>query len=270
MILVNGAATGSVAATDRGLAYGDGVFRTLPVRRGRPQCWQQHYRKLAHDCAALAIECPPMDVLAMELGQLARDAADFAAKIIVTRGSGARGYALPAPASPTRIVMRAALPDYPAEFRRSGVRVHLCATRFSFQPRLAGVKHLNRLENVIARAEWSDPAVPEGLVLDAQDHVIGGTMSNLFIVEGGVLVTPDLSRCGVAGVTRERVMAAAARQGMACREESITQARFLDAQEAMLVNSLIGAWQIGACAGRSWKPGTFTARVREWLDEEVG
>jgi len=270
MILVNGAATDSVAATDRGLAYGDGVFRTLPVRRGRPQCWQLHYGKLAHDCAALAIECPSMEVLAAELGQLARESADFAAKIIVTRGSGTRGYAPPQPASPTRIVMSSALADYPAEFNRSGITAHLCATRLSFQPRLAGVKHLNRLENVIARAEWSDPAVPEGIVLDAQDHVIGGTMSNLFIVENSTLVTPELSRCGVAGVTRARIMTAAAKQGMACREESITQARLFDAQEAILVNSLIGAWRIGACAGRNWKAGAVTARVRKWLDEEVG
>ena len=270
MILVNGAAADSVAATDRGLAYGDGVFRTLPVRRGRPQCWQMHYRKLERDCAVLGIACPPAAMLAMDLEQLARETADFAAKIIVTRGIGARGYAPPQPPSPTRIVMSAALPDYPAEFNRSGIRVHVCATRLSYQPRLAGVKHLNRLENVLARAEWSDPGVPEGLVLDAEDHVIGGSMSNLLIVESGALVTPELSRCGVAGVTRERVMNAAAKHGMACRETSITQARLLDAQEAMLVNSLIGAWQIGMCAGRSWKPGTVTTRVREWLDEAVG
>jgi 4-amino-4-deoxychorismate lyase len=166
--------------------------------------------------------------------------------------------------------MSSALAEYPAEFNRSGITAHFCAIRLSFQPRLAGVKHLNRLENVIARAEWSDPAVPEGLVLDAQDHVIGGTMSNLFIVEDGALVTPELSRCGVAGVTRERIMKAAGRQGMTCREESITQERLFDAEEAILVNSLIGAWRIGACAGRSWKPGNFTARVRKWLDEEVG
>jgi 4-amino-4-deoxychorismate lyase len=254
MILVNGAAADSVAATDRGLAYGDGVFRTLPVRRGKPQCWHLHYGKLEHDCKALAIACPPMKVLATELEQLARESADFAAKIIVTRGSGARGYAPPQPASPTRIVMGAALAEYPAEFSRSGITAHLCTTRLSFQPRLAGVKHLNRLENVMARAEWSDPAVPEGLVL----------------VENGALVTPELSRCGVAGVTRERIMKAAAREGMFCREESITQARLFDAQEAMLVNSLIGTWRIGACGGKSWKTGTFTARVRKWLDEEVG
>jgi 4-amino-4-deoxychorismate lyase len=270
MILVNGAATESVAALDRGLAYGDGVFRTFPVRQGRAQCWALHFRKLELDCAALGIPCPPESVLATELGLLARESADFTAKIIVTRGSGARGYAPPQPPMPTRIFLSTGLPEHPAAFARDGIRAHLCATRVGHQPRLAGIKHLNRLENVLARAEWNDPSVAEGLMLDAEDHVVGGTMSNLFIVENGALVTPQLWRCGVAGVTRERIMEAAARNGLSCREEPVLRDRFLAAQEAMVVNSLIGVWQIRSCAGRSWEAGAVTARVREWLDEKVG
>lgn len=269
MILVNGAVTDSVAALDRGLAYGDGVFRTLPIRGGKARCWPLHYRKLERDCTTLGISCPPESVLAGEIGQLARESPDFAAKIIVTRGNGARGYAPPQPASPTRVVLGTALPAYPVEFARNGIRVHLCETRLSCQPRLAGVKHLNRLENVLARAEWGDPEVGEGLVFDLDDHVIGGTMSNVFIVEGGALITPELSRCGVAGVTRERIIGAAAKLGMACREEAVPRARLRAAQEAMVTNSLIGVWQIADCGGRRWGPGAVTSRVREWLDAEM-
>jgi 4-amino-4-deoxychorismate lyase len=93
-------------------------------------------------------------------------------------------------------------------------------------------------------------------------------MSNLFISEHGNLLTPALTRCGVAGVTREIVMQAAARHEASCRQEAISRARLLDAEEVLLVNSVIGAWQVKACAGRSWDPGTCAARVREWLDEE--
>lgn len=189
-------------------------------------------------------------------------------KIIVTRGSGTRGYAPPQPPSPTRIVMTATPPEYPEEFNRSGVKVFRCQTRLTSQPRLAGVKHLNRLENVLARAEWSDHAVPEGLMLDEGDHIIGGTMTNLFIVEDGQLLTPELTRCGIAGVTRERVMDAARKRGVACREEPITQARLSEAQEALLVNSVIGVWQIREFAGRNWNAGAHAGRVREWIDEE--
>lgn len=268
MILVNGVAVDSVAATDRGLAYGDGVFRTLLCKRGKPRWWPQQYRKLDRDCRALAIACPAESVLAGELARVVTGTEDRVVKIIITRGSGTRGYKPPQKASPTRILMSAPLPEYPVEFSRSGIDVHLCSTRLSFQPRLAGVKHLNRLENVLARAEWSDPAVPEGLMLDELGHIVGGTMTNLFIAEGGGLVTPPLSRCGVAGVTRERVMEAAGKLGMLCREEPVTQARLLDAQEALLVNSVIGVWQIRMCAGRSWEPGACVGRVREWLDEQ--
>jgi 4-amino-4-deoxychorismate lyase len=143
----------------------------------------------------------------------------------------------------------------------------LCRTRLSFQPRLAGVKHLNRLENVLARSEWSDPSIPEGLVADEEGSIVGGVMTNLFIVERGRLVTPELSRCGVAGVTRQRVIEAARKAGLSCSEEPVTLARLLDAEEAALVNSVIGVWQIKECAGRNWKPGEHITLMREWLDE---
>ena len=268
MILINGVAADSVAAIDRGLAYGDGVFRTLRVSQGKPRCWSRHYRKLGQDCAALAIACPPEDLLAKELARAAGATRDGVGKIIVTRGSGARGYAPPQPSAPTRIVTASVLPQYPAAFSRSGISVHLCRIRLSFQPRLAGVKHLNRLENVLARAEWSDPSIAEGLLLDENGHAISGTMTNLFIVEGSTVLTPGLSRCGVAGVTRERVMEAAASRGMVCREEQFTWQRVLDAQEVLLVNSVVGAWQVRECGNHRWEPGGLIGRVREWLDEE--
>jgi 4-amino-4-deoxychorismate lyase len=267
MILVNGEPADTVAASDRGLAYGDGAFRTLLVHEGKPRCWKRHYRKLAHDCTALEIPCPAGELLAADLERATRRLSDSVVKIIVTRGSGTRGYAPPRPATSTRVVMASALPQHPAEFLRSGVALHLCRTRLALQPRLAGVKHLNRLENVLARAEWDDASVPEGLMLDADGNAIGGTMTNLFIVEGSDLVTPDLSLCGVAGVTRERVMDAASARGAACREESTPLARVLNASEVLLVNSVIGVWQVRECAGRSWSPGAAAARVRQWLDE---
>lgn len=268
MILVNGAVTEGVAATDRGLAYGDGVFRTVVIRQGRARHWQRQYRKLERDCAALAIPCPPMGAIQAEIALAAGDTPEAVGKIIVTRGSGARGYALAGAGSPTRIVMTSGMPQHPPAFAREGVAVRVCETRYAHQPRLAGIKHLNRLENVLARAEWNDPEVAEGLMLDADGQVVGGTMTNLFIVESGMLVTPDLSRCGVAGVTRERLMLAARVAGIECREEPVSLARLTACGEAMLVNSVIGSWQIRSCGGTVWKAGSFIRRVREWLDDE--
>lgn len=269
MILVNGEPGSKLDAADRGLAYGDGVFRTLAVRRGRPHAWALHYRKLQRDCAALGIDCPAESLLSEELARAIPATGSCAAKIIVTRGAGARGYAPPPSGLPTRIVMVAPLPQHPAEYTAQGIAARVCTLRLSAQPALAGVKHLNRLENVMARAEWRDPAIAEGLMLDADGSVIGGTMSNLFLVERDGLVTPAIERCGVAGVTRERILAAAAREGLHTQVGEVSLERLMQATAVMVVNSLIGAWQIAELGERRWRPEPMVRHVRQWIDEAV-
>lgn len=268
MILVNGAATDQVVVTDRGLAYGDGVFRTFLVTDGRAHNWRFQSRKLAQDCAALALPCPVEAVLAEEVIRVSAAQRECIVKVIVTRGSGERGFAPPQNPVPTRVVMASPRLRYPEEFARGGVHVHVCRTRVAAQPRLAGVKHLNRLENVIARSEWSDPAVAEGLMLDTEGNVVGGTMTNLFMVDENGLVTPELSKCGVAGVTRERILAAATGHGVTCRVEPLTLDRVLGARELILVNSVIGAWAVRDIEGRTLRPGPGMTRVQAWLEEK--
>lgn len=267
MILVNGVISDSIPATDRGLAYGDGAFRTLLLRGGRPLHWPLHYVKLAADCRALGMECPSEPVLAREIDQAAQCEPDCVLKIIVTRGTGQRGYAPPLGARATRVVMTAPLPRYPEEFTQTGIEARFCDIRLGLQPALAGLKHLNRLENILARAEWDDPAIAEGVLLDIEGNVIGGTMSNLFVVERGALFTPDVTRCGVAGVTRARLMQAATAHGMSCHIENISSGRLLQADAILLVNSIIGVWQVVRLAGRTWEPMTVVRQLREWLDD---
>ncbi|OGA06390.1 MAG: aminodeoxychorismate lyase [Betaproteobacteria bacterium RIFCSPLOWO2_02_64_14] len=268
MILVNGVAIDTIPASDRGFAYGDGVFRTLVVRDGQPRAWRRQFGKLAFDAHALGIPCPEEALLREETRQVAGEERSCAVRIVVTRGSGPRGYASPAPVRPMRSVSRSPFPQHPAEWIERGVTARVCALRLGWQPALAGIKHLNRLENVLARAEWDDPGIAEGLLQDCAGNVIGGTMSNVFVVEGERIATPDLSQCGVAGVTRDRVMDGARRRRVACVVERISLERLLAAQEVMLVNSLIGVWQVRRLGGRAWDPGTVTAQVRRWLDED--
>jgi 4-amino-4-deoxychorismate lyase len=266
MMLVNGARAESTPLTDRGLAYGDGVFRTLRMVDGRPLHWARHYAKLHSDCVALGLPCPLESLLLSEAQFAAAGLAHASVKIIVTRGSGPRGYAPPQPCVPTRIVIAEA---YTSSLRNeAGANVHLCRLRLSQQPALAGIKHLNRLENVLARAEWNDTAIDEGLLLDQENDVIGGTMSNLFIVENGALITPDLSRSGVAGVTRARVIDLAKTAGIECRIEKVPLQRVFNADEVSLVNSLIGLWPVCRLADRHWKSGGLTQQVRAWLEAE--
>ena len=206
MNLVDGVENDALSVRDRGLMYGDGVFRTLLLRDGKPVLWPRQYAKLAHDCRALRIGCPAAAELERDLGRIAAAEPHCVVRITVTRGVSTRGYALAAKATATRIVSSSPLPQHPREHAERGVRVHMCRVRLALQPALAGIKHLNRLENVLARAEWQDPAISEGLMCDADDAVIGGTMSNLFLHANGKLTTPELTRCGIAGVMRDLVM----------------------------------------------------------------
>lgn len=267
MILIDGQPDENVSARDRGLAYGDGVFRTLRVVRGQPLWWRDQAAKLAADCAALGLACPDESVLHDEVSRVAAST-DCVVKIIITRGQGSRGYA-PGAARPVRMVMAAALPDYAGDHAPLEVRARWCALRLGQQPRLAGIKHLNRLENVLARAEWDDPAIREGLLCDQAGHVISGVMSNLFWVKADVLHTPDLSDCGVAGVARVRLLRAAIRHGWATRIERHPAAAILDADEVMICNSLIGVRRIARIDATDLPQAGWRIRLEKALYEDL-
>lgn len=270
MNLVNGVESESISVRDRGLMYGDGVFRTFRLHRGKPVLWLRQYAKLAADCEVLRLVCPAADVLGRDLVAVAMRFPDCVIRIVITRGSGERGYAIPAAASPVRVVSASPLPDYPQRYYDHGVRVQLCRIRLAAQPALAGIKHLNRLENVLARAEWSDPGIAEGLLCDLDGKVICGTMSNVFLVQGDELVTPDLAHCGVAGVQRELVIELARTNGIATRIAYVSIDELLAAGELFLVNSVIGVWPIAAFGQKSWHPGPVTAQVRRWIEHAEG
>lgn len=269
MILVNGVRSEHVPVTDRGFMYGDGVFRTLLIQAGKPFCWQRQYAKLYADCQALKLSCPPAEVLDQELATIGAAEPDCVAKIVITRGQGTRGYAPILSMPSTRVVSSTQMPTYPSEYIDEGVGVRVCNLRLSRQPRLAGIKHMNRLENIMARMEWDDPALAEGLVLDTEGNVIEGTMSNLFMVKDGALFTPNLSQSGVAGVTRDRIMAlapAALGLGLAVGDYSLDF--LLESDEVLLCNSVIGVWQVKTCREKNWKPGNLIPKLRSLLIRE--
>jgi 4-amino-4-deoxychorismate lyase len=267
MNLVNGVAEAAVSARDRGLAYGDGVFRTFPLRGGRPVLWQRQYAKLAHDCRALKLDCPAQADLEQDLALIRAAEPDCVVKIIVTRGHGARGYAIPSAPRPTRVVISSPLPQHPAAFRENGVHVHLCRMRLASQPALAGVKHLNRLENVLARAEWSDAEIAEGLMCDMEDNVIGGTMSNLFAIKDGSISTPELTRCGVSGVMRDLVIEIASQHDIPLQVTNIGIDELLCAGSLFVVNSVIGLWPIAALDRKVWQADALTVQMQRWISD---
>jgi 4-amino-4-deoxychorismate lyase len=265
MNLVNGIAVDVIGLRDRGLSYGDGVFRTFLLRAGKPLWWRRHYAKLAHDCGRLAIECPDIAILESDLALIAQASPDCVAKIIITRGESARGYAPSAAQIPTRIATSGLLPEHPAHYWEQGVHTHLCRLRLAHQPALAGAKHLNRLENVLARAEWNDAAIAEGLLCDVDDNLIGGTMSNVFLIKDGGLFTPDLTLCGVSGVMRDVVLELASRHEIPAHTTKIGIDELLAADEVFVANSVIGLWPVAALDRKAWAAGPLTARFLNWI-----
>lgn len=267
-MLINGAPGSTINADDRGLAYGDGVFRTLRMQAGRPFCWERQFAKLQRDCSAIRISCPSALVLSSELQQLGKTQAEGIAKIIITRGVSARGYAPSAQSEATRVVSITPATAYPADYAKQGVRVHVCKMRLGHQLLLAGIKHLNRLENVLAASEWQDKDVPEGLLSDMSGFVISGTRSNLFMLRGNILYTPNLSRCGVAGVQRDRVMDWAKQHGVSCNVADFHLDELVGADEIFLVNSVFGLWPVREVAGYRRTTHPLAWKIQEWLNDE--
>lgn len=263
--LINGQASSGLSVLDRGLSYGDGVFRTILVKAGFPHHWNLQYQKLAEDCQALNISCPSEDVLLQDIKALFDDPLDAVAKIIVTRGESARGYGYPADISANRIVIKSQIPAYPAINQTHGVSLHLCQLRLGLQPKLAGVKHLNRLENVLARAEWNDVKIADGLLLDTHGNVIECTMSNVFARFGKDLITPSLDECGVAGTARALIIKNAAQLNLSVKVESMSLDKLMQADEMIICNSLLGAWQVVNLNGQQWAKQKLDAQLREML-----
>lgn len=248
-MLINGRPADSVAASDRGLAYGDGVFETIAWLNGEPVLWQAHMRRLVKGCRRLGLPPPPVDRLLDEAHQTAHGAEAGVVKIVVTSGSAGRGYKRPSTVELRRFVGFSSFPEYPQHWWQNGARVRWCELRLAAQPALAGIKHLNRLEQVLARAEWTDPDIAEGLLCDADGHVIEGTMSNVFLQHGDELITPQLNRCGVAGVMAERVAEIAEGLGWRVRHTNLAPDQLRQGDGVFLTNSVIGVLPVTELGG---------------------
>lgn len=266
MQLVNGLAVDpchAIATSDRGLNYGDGLFETALVRDGVVRFLPSHLARLQEGCDRLGIAYPGDAVLSGDIGKLLESAREGVLKVVVTRGQGARGYRPSADASPTRIV---ALHPLPAANSSDGLTVRWCDVRLSRNAMLAGIKHLNRLEQVLAQREWDDPAIGEGLMLDTEGELVCGTSSNLFVVRNGALFTSDLRFCGVRGVMRAQVLHAAERLGVATHEEPLWPEDLLEASEVFVTNAVRGIRSIVALDSSSWPAGPMAGRLRQELE----
>lgn len=244
---------------DRGLAYGDGVFETLLVHQGQPVWWREHWERLLRGAHALGLPNPDELMVRRECESLLGDPAGAVLKIMLTRGSGGRGYGPPQHPIPTVIVS-----SHPAPLPPGGaIALRWCKTALAIQPALAGIKHLNRLEQVLARAEWTDPGIFEGLMCDTEDRVVCATSANLFALVGGRWLTPAVGRCGVAGIARAWVLA----NQPDAAEADLSAAEVTRADALFLCNSVRGILPVSRLGLREWNDHEAVAILRRRLAE---
>ncbi|HBD20918.1 MAG TPA: aminodeoxychorismate lyase [Arenimonas sp.] len=247
---------------DRGLAYGDGLFETMRVSGAAVPWWDAHLARLAHGAQRLGIPKPDTAWLAEAAAALLADAPSEAVlKLVLTRGVGGRGYAAPETPQPTLLL---SVHPLPAPFD-GPLTLRWCDTRLALQPRLAGLKHLNRLEQVLARAEWNDAAIHEGLVLDAAGRVTCATAANVFAFIGGRWLTPALHEAGVAGIARGWVLANAP----GAQEAELRPADIESAGALFLCNAVRGILPVGRLGSIDWAPHPALDELRRRLRRDV-
>jgi 4-amino-4-deoxychorismate lyase len=244
IIHINGQASGTISVLDRGFAYGDGFFETCRVYKNKIHLWDLHLKRLVNTAKRLSIT---LDVQQLQswINNLLQQSPlldNAILKIQITRGVGARGYAFAEGLLPTTILFLSPANVLLNPQWLDGVAVRMCDLPLSESPVLAGLKHLNRLENILARAEWKDEYA-EGFLFNQQGYLIEGTMSNVFLVKNNQLMTPELSQSGVAGVMREFIMTELS-LSISCQQKNILMDELLSADEIFVCNSVIGIWPV--------------------------
>jgi 4-amino-4-deoxychorismate lyase len=268
--LIDGVAADRLSVLDRGLHFGDGVFETIACLGGRPRFLSLHLERLAQGCRTLGFAPPASQALRAEVERLAAAADRAIVKLIVTRGPAAvRGYGVSGRERATRVTIRYPWPVEESALQQQGVSVRVAAMRLGENPALAGLKHCNRLEQILARSEPEDARTAEALMLSQSGRLICGTMTNVFLVDGPAqsprLRTPAIDLCGVAGVMRRVVLREAARAGIAASECALWPADLERAAEVFLTNARVGIWPVARLAQRTLAPGPVTRRLQSLL-----
>jgi 4-amino-4-deoxychorismate lyase len=248
---------GAVDVSDRGLAYGDGLFETMLVRTGRVQRLALHFDRLRQGCDRLALPLPETSELLSRIEGAAATVDNGNLKLILTRGVGPRGYAPPAKATPTVILLPASASVSPAPT----LEVATLEMRLAENVKLAGIKHLNRLEQVLAQVELANLDADEGLMLSTSGAVIGGTSRNLFAVFGQSVKTPLVDRAGIAGVMRRAVLERCTELGIHAIECELGPEEIARADEIFMTNALVGIQSVSRVDGTALASDAVATRL---------
>ena len=239
MWMLNGVETNTISVMDRGLMLGDGCFTTLQIRDSALQLWPYHWQRLVECCQRLQLLLPAQDVLVSHLKTMATGHHLACAKVVLTRGSGGRGYSSHGCNQQSELLTIQPFPEHYLQWRQQGVKLGVCQQRLGSSSMLAGLKTLNRLEQVLLKDEIERSGWPEAIVLNEGGYVIEGVTANLFWRRDCVLYTPDLSRCGVRGVMRAWVMEQMAALGLRIEVVAEPLSSMMKADEVFITNALM-------------------------------
>lgn len=250
MFLINGAESETLAVNDRGVQFGDGCFTTARILRGQVQLLSAHLARLQTTCEKLFIPYDDWALLAQEMARLAQPHQDGVLKVIITRGAGGRGYSAAGCVNPTRILSVSPRPAHYLRWREEGISLSLSPVRLGRNPSLAGLKHLNRLEQVLIRSHLEQTDADEALVLDSEGWVTECCAANVFWRKDDVVYTPRLDQAGVNGIMRQFCMRMLAQSpfkivDVYAREEDVMQA-----DEMVVCNALMPVVPVRACGDR--------------------
>lgn len=265
--LINGQRQAFWSVHDRGFQYGDGLFETISCLGGEPRWFERHLARLALGCERLGIRAPEGDLLLAEVRSLLSGAPRALVKIIVTRGiATARGYRPAGDELPTRIVSA-------YEWTTGGppaFRLGLSSVMLGINAQLAGIKHLNRLEQVLAQRQAAEHGWHEAVLRSSAGEVVCGSMSNLFVCHQDEWLTAPVTHCGVGGIMRALVLELAPRQGIKVRIAPIAEGDLKAAGALFVTNVRLGLQPVHWYEGQELAVDKRGAELQELIDGTLG
>lgn len=265
LTMVNGSFESTISIADRGLNYGDGLFETIAIHEALPLLWDLHWQRLERSCLKLLIDIPDKSLVENELNILAEKITRGIIKIIITRGNGERGYKPNLAQPSTRILVATANSEN--ETKLKNIEIFICKHVIYPDPQLAGIKHLNRLSQVLASVE-QEKSDKMGILCDNRNNIVEGISSNIFLVINNRLSTPDLSEYGVSGVMREYVLEQARILNIDVEISRLDKSRLLKADEIFLTNSIIGILPVNHYDGKVLEAGEVTNKIMKAIGQD--
>jgi 4-amino-4-deoxychorismate lyase len=259
---------GIVVAADgnRACLYGDGVFETMRLTAGHIAFWSHHWLRLQTGLHRLGFPELSERALMLALAPALVEDQDAVLRVSISR-DGLRGYRYSNEANIIIDVQKSSLPT--PIWHGQSLKVRWCQTRWAQQPLLAGIKHLNRLEQVLARSEWTDTSIAEGLVCDTQGQVISGTMSALLLRFGQTVLAADITQTGIDSVARRVVLDALPSMGYDLQVQSLSQKDVLMADELLLMNVVQGIGSVASCDGVSFSDARLAQTLFPWWQDRL-